>query len=71
MTILSRGSLIVADMIALSVTWYKLGARRLNVVTGTRMSFSHVLLRDGKSRRTLFCSSINDHAQDQYTSGTS
>ena len=46
-------------MIALSVTWYKLGARRLNVVTGTRMSFSHVLLRDGESRRMLFCGDNN------------
>ena len=43
---MSRGSLIVADAIAVFVAWYKLGAHRVSEVTGP--SFSRILLRDGE-----------------------
>ena len=67
-TIITRVSLIVADAIALTVTWYKLGARKTSVVTST--SFSRILLRDGKIWRLNLYQSIKTSIQDQYTSGT-
>ena len=68
MTIISRGSLIIADAIALSVTWYNLGTRKTSVITG--MSLSRILLRDGEILRMDSCQSIQMPVQDQYTFGT-
>ena len=42
---------MTADVIALSVTWYKIGAHNTSAVTG--MSFSHLLLRDCYAEATL------------------
>ena len=69
MTVISRGSLITADAIVLSVTWYKLGARKTSAVTSS--SFSHILLRDGEIEYMNPCQSIKMPIQEQYISGTS
>ena len=65
---MSRGSLIVADAIALYVTWYALRAR--NFATVTSPSFSGILLRDGEIECIDSSYSTKQPIQDQYTSGT-